>query len=420
MIRIGLISFPGSNCERETALAIKRAGMEPVEFLWNESLETLIRLDGFVLIGGFSYEDRSRAGIIAALDPVMTEIRRQSDQGKPVLGICNGAQILVEAGMVPGIDGESVLALAENKRVADGNILGVGFYNAWVNMRLNPDFKPNAFTRHLAPSDLIHLPVAHAQGRFVMSDALLATIQQQGLNVFQYCDENGAVVADFPVNPNGSIDNIAAISNMAGNVMAMMPHPERTENGDALFTSMRDYIVKNQYHVTHSRKTSGKLVKPALFQKNPDSYECLVKLIITDNQALTVQNTLRKLGFPVLVNRFVHWEINGATPDDIEKLKSAGVLFCDRKERECPLSEFPKDNSRFFLVRPTDDVIGQKTLQTIQKNVLCRQLDGVKHGVLWQFKSYAVNINDRIDDILLTNIIRNEYAHECYEYQLFQ
>ena len=91
MIKIGLIQFPGSNCERETALALKRSGMEPVEFLWNESVNKLRRLDGYVIIGGFSYEDRSRAGIIAALDPVMQEIKAQSEKGKPVLGICNGA-----------------------------------------------------------------------------------------------------------------------------------------------------------------------------------------------------------------------------------------------------------------------------------------------------------------------------------------
>ncbi len=101
MIRIGLILFPGSNCERETALAVKRAKMEPVEFLWNESLDKLRDFQGYILIGGFSYEDRSRAGIIAALNPVMQEIKTQSEKGKPILGICNGAQILVESRSSP-------------------------------------------------------------------------------------------------------------------------------------------------------------------------------------------------------------------------------------------------------------------------------------------------------------------------------
>ena len=135
-MRIAIIQFPGSNCERETMLAVKRAGMEPVEFLWNESREKLREMAGYIIVGGFSYEDRSRAGIIAALDPVMQEIAIQSEKGKPVLGICNGAQVLVETGLVPGLENNKVgMVLTENKRVANGKILGTGYYNAWINMR---------------------------------------------------------------------------------------------------------------------------------------------------------------------------------------------------------------------------------------------------------------------------------------------
>src|SRR3990167_2705379 len=228
-MKIAIVQFPGSNCERETELAVKRAGMEPVAFLWNESRARIAAMDVYVLVGGFSYEDRSRAGIIAALDPVMRELKQQSELGKPVLGICNGAQVLVETGLVPGLEHNRVgMVLAENKRMAHGKILGTGFYNAWVHMRVSDTYQRNAFTRHLTPRDLLHIPVAHGEGRFVMSAALLDEIKTQGLNVFQYCDAAGRVIDTFPVNPNGSMDNIAAISNKAGNVMAMMPHPERT------------------------------------------------------------------------------------------------------------------------------------------------------------------------------------------------
>src|SRR5690348_1875797 len=124
-MRIGIIQFPGSNCERETILAIKRAGMIPVEFLWNESVEKLISCDGYVLVGGFSYEDRARAGIIAALDPITQILKNQSELGKPILGICNGAQILIEAGLVPGLKDYAVnMALTENKRIKNGLVLG--------------------------------------------------------------------------------------------------------------------------------------------------------------------------------------------------------------------------------------------------------------------------------------------------------
>ena len=102
-MKIAIVQFPGSNCERETMLAVRRAGMIPVEFLWNESHVKLREMDGYIIVGGFSYEDRSRAGIIAALDPVMQEIKAQSERGKPVLGICNGFQILCESGLLPGV-----------------------------------------------------------------------------------------------------------------------------------------------------------------------------------------------------------------------------------------------------------------------------------------------------------------------------
>ena len=101
---IAIIQFPGSNTERETLMACKRVGLNPVEFLWNEPIEKLLKFNGFVIVGGFAYEDRSRAGAIAALDPIMKQIKIEAEKGKPVLGICNGAQILVESGLIPGLD----------------------------------------------------------------------------------------------------------------------------------------------------------------------------------------------------------------------------------------------------------------------------------------------------------------------------
>src|SRR3990167_6110991 len=179
-MRIAIVQFPGSNCERETMLAVKRAGMEPVEFLWNESREKLRQMDGFIIVGGFSYEDRSRAGIIAALDPIMHEIKAQSEMGKPILGICNGAQILVECGLVPGLENNKLgMVLAENKRIAHGKILGTGYYNAWIHMRLSDEYQRNAFTKHLTSKDILRVPMAHAEGRFAMSDALLQEIEMQ-------------------------------------------------------------------------------------------------------------------------------------------------------------------------------------------------------------------------------------------------
>ncbi|MBA3535087.1 MAG: phosphoribosylformylglycinamidine synthase I [Tatlockia sp.] len=419
MIRIGVIQFPGSNCERETGLALKRAGMEPVEFLWNESLDKLRSLDGYVIIGGFSYEDRSRAGIIAALDPVMQEIKAQSEKGKPVLGICNGAQILVESGLVPGLESNLCLALTENKRIVEGKIIGTGFYNAWTTMRLTSKHQHNAFTRHLSPSDLIHLPIAHAEGRFLIPDELLQELEKEGLNLFQYCDAEGEISNNFPINPNGSAGNIAAISNKAGNVMAMMPHPERTTNGDPIFKSMRDYIVDTQKDLTEkqpNRFVTKEAIRPKHYKQSAGNQQSLVKLMIADNQALTVQKTLRRLGFPVTVNRYEHWEIESDSPEGVELLKQSGLLYSDRKQQEISKDEFNSDPALSYLVRSHEDLKGQQILQTIAAHYAIPQIKQINHGVVWQFNSNKAKISELIDNILLTHIIGNIYAHEYYSY----
>lgn len=436
MIRLALILFPGSNCERETALAVRRSGMEPIEFLWNEDKAKLASMDGFILIGGFSYEDRSRAGIIAALDPLMAVIKQESLKGKPVLGICNGAQILVEAGLILEQVQQSTLALTDNKRLSGQTIIGLGFYNAWVKLCLAKHCRPNAFTQGTSVTEIMRVPVAHAEGRFVMSEALLADLYKKGLVVFQYCDENGKIDPDFPVNPNGSIDNIAAIANAAGNVMAIMPHPERTSEGDSIFSSMRQHIqtLKENAKVLSNYKEEARLTPkeearhPEHSEGAPDferyfsfnPYHCLVALIITDNQAMSVQHALRQLGFPVVVNRYVHWEIDANSLEAFNALKNSDLLFCPRREREIATTELPKDNAVFYLVRPKEDIVGKKTWQTLNMHTPLAGLEikAIQHAVLWQFQSLSGNIHELIDAILQTNIIGNPYAHDCYEYQL--
>ena len=157
--QIAIIQFPGSNTERETLMACRRVGLNPIEFLWNEPTEKLSYFDGFVIVGGFAYEDRSRAGVIAALDPIMKQIKIEAESGKPVLGICNGAQILVESGLVPGLANHRVgVALTDNKRVKDGHVVGVGYYNTWANLKMSAPSDRCAFTRHLKTGEWINVP----------------------------------------------------------------------------------------------------------------------------------------------------------------------------------------------------------------------------------------------------------------------
>lgn len=424
-MQVAIIQFPGSNCERETMLAVKRAGMEPVEFLWNEPREKLQKMDGFIIVGGFSYEDRSRAGIIAALDPVMQEIKLQSEQGKPVLGICNGAQILVESGLVPGLENHKLgMVLTENKRIKDNKILGTGFYNAWVHMRLADEYQRNAFTRKLSSKNILRIPIAHGEGRFVMTPALSQEIEVQGLNVFQYCDADGNIVNEFPINPNGSMLNIAAISNKGGNVMAMMPHPERTPNGDTIFQSMRDYIVESKQVITHQNETVPLYYYPRKqpmksYKKSSSQFDFLVELMITDNEALTVQNTLAQLGIHAKVKRLVHWEVECESPAIFQQIKQSGVLYNNRKEAESTSPISDKDfQGLTCLVRPKEDLIGQQKCQTLRDHFgLTNGLVNVTRSIVWQFEPIElVDIPKWKETILQTNIIANPYAHDCYDF----
>lgn len=411
-MRIAIIQFPGSNCERETMLAVIRAGMLPEEFLWNEPPEKLIDYAGFIIVGGFSYEDRGRAGVIAALDPLMQTIKQQSELGKPVLGICNGAQILVETGLVPGLEHNRVgMALTDNKRIQQGKILGTGYYNAWVNMRLSDHYQLNAFTRTLSPKNILHVPVAHGEGRFIIPPALLSEMQNNGQCLFQYCDVNGKIIDEFPVNPNGSIQNIAAVSNKAGNVMAMMPHPERTINGDAIFASMRDYIEQGY----------NQRVAPMHYQPQPLTstryatlnHECLVDLMITDNQALSIENALRHQGMVTKVKRYTHWEIACNSLEELEKIKSSGVLFNDRKEKLVHVDDVKKANNVAILVRAKDDMLGLQKFQMLKNHYDSPSLTTVHHSTVWCISGES----DLSEHIINSTILLNPYAHDYYNYE---
>lgn len=419
-MKIAVIQFPGSNCERETILAIKRAGMEAVEFLWNEPLDKLASMEGYVIVGGFSYEDRSRAGIIAALDPVMQEIKRQSEKGKPVLGICNGAQILVESGLVPGLENyRTGMALTENKRVSKGKILGTGFYNAWTCLRLAKAAQKNAFTRGIDKEEVIKIPSAHAEGRLVMPPELLKEIEDRGLNSFLYCNEQGEVKDEFPVNPNGSMGNIAAVSNAAGNVMAIMPHPERTAAGDVLFQSMREHIAEGSLCTPKPLKDIAEPPPLSAYIKTEKAEEMLVQLIITDNQALTVENTLRRMGMPVSVKRWLHWEIESEPVSRINEIKASGVLFNERKEVECQPADIrlDKNHSLALLVRARDNMTGRQKEQTLKDHFMIEGIESIQQGVLWIFSSKNGKINELSELILNSNIVFNPYAYDCYLYE---
>ena len=234
---IAILSFPGSNCEVESIRSVKRAGIEPLFFRWNDSLDLLKDVDAYFIPGGFSYEDRGRAGMVAARDPLLEHIAAEALRGKVVIGNCNGAQILVESGLIPRAEGLQ-MSLARN--VSKGT--GTGFLNEWIFIT------PSCAKDRCATANwegTMRIPIAHGEGRFVTKDKdLYEELRQNDQIAFQYCDEKGEISDDPLVTPNGSEFSIAGICNPEGNVIALMPHPERTEEGDVYFSSIRHWIER--------------------------------------------------------------------------------------------------------------------------------------------------------------------------------
>jgi phosphoribosylformylglycinamidine synthase I len=414
--KIAIIQFPGSNTERETFMACDRAGLEPVDFLWNQPLETLSNFDGYIIVGGFSYEDRSRAGAIAALDPIMKQIKIEANLGKPVLGICNGAQILVESGLVPGIENNRVsLALTNNKRVKKGHVIGVGYYNAWSNLKVSVPPERCAFTRKLKLEENINIPLAHGEGRFVLSEQLLEKIVENNQAVYLYCDERGRVVDEFPVNPNGSTYNLAAVCNPAGNVMAMMPHPERTTNGDPIFSSMKDFIENNNPTTSHTLDHDSTSYEIAPYRGVKNVEQWVVDMVITDNDAISVQSALVSLGYDISLTRQTHWEIESSNylGSVMKKIEASGELYNSNKEFISNV--LTKKNTKSFLIRQKEDVLGKLKLQTLKEKFEINEISNIKRGVIWNLTVNGGNFESVIAQILETHILYNPLTYECYE-----
>ncbi|UCC80592.1 MAG: phosphoribosylformylglycinamidine synthase subunit PurQ [Candidatus Zixiibacteriota bacterium] len=206
-MKVGIVIFPGSNCDYDAYQAFKMVDGVDVEYLWHGS-DHLRSPDVVVLPGGFSYGDYLRAGSIARFSPIMKKVIEFAESGGYVMGICNGFQILLESGLLPG-------ALMRNSslRFACREII------------LRVENADTAFTSGLKQRQLLRMPVAHSEGNYFADATTLSELESEGRVVFRYVDKEGVVTAES--NPNGSINGIAGIINKRGNVLGMMPHPER-------------------------------------------------------------------------------------------------------------------------------------------------------------------------------------------------
>ncbi len=229
-MRTGIVVFPGSNCDRDVHHVLNDVMGIKAQYVWHTE-KSIDEYDALILPGGFSYGDRLRAGVIAAQSPIVETIKKKAQEGLPILGICNGFQILVEAGILPG-------ALVKNVKLK--------FSCKWLKMEVLNVNTP--FTNMFRLNDEITIPIAHGEGRFVISNDKIPELEQNNQIVFKYKDQN----------PNGSTEMIAAICNKQGNVMGLMPHPERASepilspnqtksNAGLIFRSLKNFLshIKN-------------------------------------------------------------------------------------------------------------------------------------------------------------------------------
>jgi phosphoribosylformylglycinamidine synthase I len=235
-VRFGIVVFPGSNCEMDAMHVLKHVLDQPVEYIWHQERD-LSRYDCILLPGGFSYGDYLRTGAIARYSPAMEAVAEHAEQGKLVIGICNGFQILTEAGLLPG-------ALQRNAHMQ--------FRCQWTHLRVENAATP--FTSLCRAGQVLRIPVNHGEGNYFADPETLADLQRNNQILFRYATKTGEVTPDAA--PNGSLDNIAGIINKRGNVMGMMPHPERaceallgSEDGRLIFQSMIKFLERGVAHV---------------------------------------------------------------------------------------------------------------------------------------------------------------------------
>lgn len=410
--KLAVVAFPGNNCEIETLRAAQRAGFDTEILRWNTDTE-LSSYDAFVFPGGFSFEDRGRSGVVCSREFIFDSLRKEAQKGKVILGICNGAQMIVESGLIPVGNDPLPFALAHNiRRNSDGKVLGSGFFNTWVH--ITPERKDTAFT-HKISKKALHIPIAHGEGRFTSVKKEAAQTLKTGEHVaFRYCDEKGNTSSDHPINPNGSMHATAGIVNTEGTICAMMPHPERffdSCDGDSVFTSMHAWIMEKKGPKTVvigdlSQHASGQVPE---YTPPAQSIRIEKKDIITDNEAYTLSrtaNTICRNNIPL--KKSILYEVRGDISKEV--LLKTGLFLNPNKEM---LMEPSSENTfKIGVINRDDDEsrhLSDKISAELGTDIF------IKITKVWHFAGWK---STDIQKLLNNNLLANPNSAETMKIEL--
>ena len=292
-------------------------------------------------------------------------------------------------------------------------IVGTGYYNKWCFIKPN-ETSLSAFVKKGGMP--LRVPIAHAEGRFVFNKKLENEVLKNNLITYQYCDGEGRLSNDFPINPNGSLFSAAALSNPSGNVMAIMPHPERTLNNEAgdIFSSMKEYIESSKPYSYKALSFESKKTDVKKFKRNKHKKEVLISTIIADNEADSVEKCINGLGIKAKIKKYIHFEIDMDGEIDFESLVATDTFFNPSKEY---ISKIDKnlDVDR-FLVRSKEDIHGQSITQTLRDRFNFTNLKSVQKGIIWEVKINSSSRKKDVDLILNSHIFANPVSQECHEY----
>lgn len=414
MIRFAILSFPGSTGERGAVSAFVRNGMEAEVVRWNEMdrLESE-DFDGYFLSGGRSFGGAGRGGVVASREPIMEMVRREAEKGRVVLGVGDGAQILVESGLVPGCEGDA-LACGLAPNAPEGRFSG-----GWALVK---DASPRGRSAFGDSGGLLRLPMACSEGRFVFaSPETLKRIKKNGQVLYEYADVQGGVAKMFPENPTGSEGAVAALCNPSGNVMAMVPQPERDArgSGDHVFRSMRAWIERRGKAEYPPLGSCG--LKEDIRPFSPSGMEILISPGFQDEEEKIVMRLLARLGFKVRLRRFRYLAIDRGPglmrEKAIEGLLEAGLLSKMKGERamvriegetyevkpEEGLRKIEAHAERWVVVMPKGDV-GAGAEKEMVSHHLGNGVRGLRRGVVWEIEGAD---EERRYAIIRTKILYN-------------